>query len=70
MKTGECPTYDAAVLTQIISNLVERTAVSCLLMGMGEMKDFEPPLIAFVQHALVNPDYKPNKKLTAKGVKK
>lgn len=70
MRTGECRKYDAAVLTQLISNLVERTVVGCLLMGAGDLKDFEQPLIAFVQNALVNPDYKPNKKTPTKGVKK
>jgi AcrR family transcriptional regulator len=59
MKTGECRVYDAGALTQLISNLVERTAVGCLLMGAGDLKDVEQPLIAFVQNALVNPDYKP-----------
>ena len=58
IKSGECRAYDTAVVSQLISNLVERTVVGCLLMGGGDLKDFEKPLIAFVQHALVNPDYK------------
>lgn len=62
MATGECRVYDTHVATQLISNLVERTAAGCLLMGAGEMKDFEEPLIAFVQNALVNPNYKPKKR--------
>jgi AcrR family transcriptional regulator len=70
MDTGECRVYDTNVLTQLISNLVERTAVGCLLMGSGEMKDFEEPLIAFVQHALVNPDYKPKKQTTTQRLKR
>jgi AcrR family transcriptional regulator len=61
MATGECRPYDMAVMTQLISNLVERTAVGCLLMGAGDLKDFAEPMIAFVQNALVNPNYKPKK---------
>jgi|GEM_PF-632143 len=70
MQTGECRVYDTHVLTQLISNLIERTVAGCLLMGVGEMKDFEAPVIAFVQHALVNPDYKPPKGKPKQGVKK
>ena len=61
MQAGECRVYDTAMVTQLISNLVERTAVGCLLMGAGDLKNFEGQLIAFVQNALVNPGYMPKK---------
>jgi AcrR family transcriptional regulator len=56
MNAGVFRTYDPARLAQLISNLVERTAVGCLILGAGEIEDYTDITVAFLQNALlVNP---------------
>ncbi len=56
MDAGVFRRYDADKLAQLISNLVERTAVGCLVMGAGEIDDYTNITVAFLQNALlVNP---------------
>lgn len=58
MDAGVFRRYDPDKLAQLISNLVERTAVGCLVMGAGEIKDYTDITIAFLQNALlVNPPH-------------
>jgi len=48
--------YDPDKLAQLISNLVERTAVGCLVMGAGAIDEYTDITVAFLQNALlVNP---------------
>jgi AcrR family transcriptional regulator len=56
MDAGEFKRYDPNKLAQLISNLIERTAVGCLIMGAGEIKDYEDITVTFLQNAvLTNP---------------
>lgn len=56
MAAGVFRRYDPDKLAQLISNLVERTAVGCLMMGAGRIEDYTEITVAFLQNALlVNP---------------
>lgn len=56
MDAGAFRRYDPDKLAQLISNLIERTAVGCLIMGAGEIEDYAEITVAFLQNALlVNP---------------
>jgi hypothetical protein len=36
-------------------NLIERTAVDCLLLGAGDLQDYENTVVLFLQNALLEP---------------
>ncbi len=56
MDAGVFRRYDPEKLSQLISHLVERTAVGCLVMGAGKFDDYADITVAFLQNALlVNP---------------
>jgi len=56
MDAGVFRRYDPEKLSQLISHLVERTAVGCLVMGSGKIEDYIDITVAFLQNALlVNP---------------
>jgi AcrR family transcriptional regulator len=56
MDAGVFRRYDPDKLAQLISNLIERTAVGCLVMGAGPIDEYTDITIAFLQNALlVNP---------------
>lgn len=53
MDAGEFRRYDPHKLAFLISHLVERTAVGCLILGEGEIADYEDITVAFLQSALL-----------------
>lgn len=68
METGEFRRYDVIKLVHMISNLIERTAVDCVLMGAGPLEAYEDSLVLFLQGALLThpPAPKPMKAAAAK----
>lgn len=53
--TGECRPCDPFVTLQLVANLIERTFVSYLLLGAGDIGEIEDAMISFIQHALAVP---------------
>jgi AcrR family transcriptional regulator len=65
MDAGVFRRYDPDKLAQLISNLIERTAVGCLVMGAGPIDEYTDITIAFLQNALlVNPPAQDAKRKT------
>jgi AcrR family transcriptional regulator len=54
MDSGEYRRYDVGTAVQLITNLIERTAVGYLSLGAGDLRKAEPDLIRFIQHAMLN----------------
>lgn len=53
MDAGEYRRYDVAKAVHMTVNLIERTAVDCLLLGAGDLQDYEETVVLFLQHALL-----------------
>jgi AcrR family transcriptional regulator len=55
MDVGEYRRYDVAKAVHMTVNLIERTAVDCLLLGAGDLQDYENTVVLFLQNALLEP---------------
>lgn len=53
MDAGEFQRYDADKLAHILSGLIERTVVGCLILDAGQIPEYEATLVAFIQRALL-----------------
>ncbi len=53
METGEFRREDVMQTVHLIANLIERTAIDCLLLGAGELSDYEGTVVRFIQNALL-----------------